>query len=97
MLWHRDGRLARPLMARLAAAGFMVGDNEPYAGGLEGDTLDRHGTANGLPHVLIEIRQDLIAGEADAEAVAGRLVPVLRAALADMGPTERLVGKKTHN
>lgn len=97
VLWHRDGRLARPLIARLVAAGFMVGDNEPYAGGLEGDTLDRHGTANGLPHVLIEIRQDLIAEEADAEAFAGRLVPILGAALADMGPPERLVGQKTHN
>lgn len=90
VLWHRDGRLARPLMAQLAAAGFMVGDNEPYAGGLEGDTLDRHGLANGLPHVLIEIRQDLIAAEADAETFAGRLAPILSAALADMGPPPRL-------
>jgi predicted N-formylglutamate amidohydrolase len=97
VLWHRDGRLARPLIARLAAAGFTVGDNEPYAGALEGDTLDRHGLANGLPHVLIEIRQDLIAAAPQAEAFAGRLVPILSAALADMGPPERLVGQKTHN
>ena len=27
-----------PLMKHLAAAGFSVGDNEPYAGALEGDT-----------------------------------------------------------
>ena len=48
-------------MARLREAGFAVGDNEPYSGALEGDTLYQHGTLRGLPHVLIEIRQDLIA------------------------------------
>ena len=61
MLWHRDGRIALPLIARLRAEGFCVGDNEPYSGELEGDTMSRHGTRNGLPHVLIELRQDLIA------------------------------------
>ena len=48
-------------MAALAQAGFAVGDNEPYSGELEDDSLYRHGTMHGLPHVLIEIRQDLIA------------------------------------
>ena len=64
VLWDRDGRLAQPLMAQLARAGFAVGDNEPYSGELENDCLYRHGTMNGLPHVLIEIRQDLIADDA---------------------------------
>jgi len=85
VLWDRDGRLAKPLMARLAEAGFTVGDNEPYDGALDGDTLNRHGTCRGLPHVLIEMRQDLIADEAAATAFASRLKPVLDAALSDMG------------
>ena len=84
MLWDRDGRLARPLMARLAEAGFVVGDNEPYTGALEGDTLNRHGTKRGLPHVLIEMRQDLIADLQKAQAFAARLKPLLDAALMDM-------------
>jgi predicted N-formylglutamate amidohydrolase len=84
VLWDKDGRLARPLMARLAAAGLTVGDNEPYSGALEGDTLNRHGTRNGLPHVLIEMRQDLIGSEAAAQAFAARLKPILDAALSDM-------------
>ena len=84
VLWDKDGRLARPLMARLAGAGFAVGDNEPYSGALEGDTLNRHGTRNGLPHVLIEMRQDLVDNQASAEMMAARLKPVLEAALADM-------------
>ena len=88
VLWDKDGRLARPLMARLAEAGFVVGDNEPYSGALEGDTLNRHGTENGLPHVLIEMRQDLIGDVKAARDFAARLGPILAAALADMGGTD---------
>jgi predicted N-formylglutamate amidohydrolase len=84
VLWDRDARLARPMIAALSRAGFRVGDNEPYSGELENDCLNRHGTRNKLPHVLIEIRQDLIADSARAEAFAGRLAPILAAALADM-------------
>jgi predicted N-formylglutamate amidohydrolase len=84
ILWDRDERLARPLMARLAEAGFTVGDNEPYSGALEGDTLNRHGTSSGLPHVLIEMRQDLVDNQDAARALSARLKPILAAALADM-------------
>ena len=87
VLWDRDGRLARPLIAECARAGFTVGDNEPYDGELEGDTLYRHGTMRGLPHVLIEIRQDLIGDDAAARAFAARLAPILERALAAMGET----------
>ncbi len=84
VLWDTDKRLAAPLMARLEQAGFVVGDNEPYSGALEGDTLNRHGTKNGLPHVLIEIRQDLVGNDAAARGFAATLAPILKAALADM-------------
>jgi predicted N-formylglutamate amidohydrolase len=87
VLWDRDARLARPLIAGLERAGFTVGDNEPYSGELENDCLYRHGTMNGLPHVLIEIRQDLIAGDEAARAFALRLAPIIETALADMGPS----------
>ena len=43
VLYDRDARLAAPLMARLEQAGFAVGDNEPYHGALDGDTLNVHG------------------------------------------------------
>ena len=77
ILWHRDGRIALPLIARLRAEGFCVGDNEPYSGELEGDSMSRHGTRNGLPHVLIELRQDLIATPDDQRLWAERLAPML--------------------
>jgi predicted N-formylglutamate amidohydrolase len=85
VLWDRDARLARPLIDALTRAGFRVGDNEPYSGELENDCLYRHGTMSGLPHVLIEIRQDLIADAASAKAFADRLAPVIETALAEMG------------
>lgn len=88
ILWDRDKRLAGPLMHRLADAGFTVGDNEPYCGELENDCLWRHGTANGLPHVLIEIRQDLVADGEAARSFAAHLAPVLVQALDDMGPPQ---------
>lgn len=84
VLYGRDQRLALPLMKHLAEAGFTVGDNEPYTGALEGDTLDTHGTKTGHANVLIEIRQDFL-GDADrARAFAQRLKPVLDASLAEM-------------
>jgi predicted N-formylglutamate amidohydrolase len=84
VLYDRDVRLAAPLMARLAEAGFTVGDNEPYTGALDGDTLNVHGTLRGLRHVLIEMRQDLVADDAAAHQFAARLKPILDAALSDM-------------
>ena len=86
ILWDRDGRLASALMARLAREGdIIVGDNEPYSGALENDCLYRHGTMNGLPHVLIEVRQDLIADESGILRWAARLEHALRDAIEAMG------------
>src|SRR5690348_2676498 len=76
ILFDRDERLARPLADALQAAGFAVGLNEPYSGELENDCMYRHGTSNGLPHVLIEMRQDLTATPAAARSLAARLAPV---------------------
>ena len=84
VLYGRDARLAVPLMKHLAASGFAVGDNEPYTGALEGDTLDTHGTKTGHANVLIEIRQDFLADADKAKAMAARLKPIIDAALAQM-------------
>lgn len=78
ILWDTDGRLALPLLDALRTdPALVVGDNEPYCGHLDGDTLWRHGLRRGLPHALIEIRQDLIRGAAGQESWAARLAGVL--------------------
>ena len=61
MLWDDDARLARPLLEALYAEGdLIVGENEPYAGQLEGDCLWQHGDQRGLASAIVEVRQDLI-------------------------------------
>ena len=82
ILWDSDPRFARPLIAGLAAAGFVVGDNEPYDGALEGDTLDAEVTARGLAGLLIEARQDLVATPAAAETMADHCAAALAPILA---------------
>jgi predicted N-formylglutamate amidohydrolase len=82
VLWDRDDRIAAPLLAALRSDDeLVVGDNEPYTGRLEGDCLWRHGTTRGLPHVLIEIRSDLIADAAGQRAWAALLARRLGEAL----------------
>ncbi len=79
ILWDADARMAGPLIDTLVAEGdLLVGDNEPYTGKLKGDCLWTHGTQRGLPHALIELRQDLIRAEADQAAWAERIARVMR-------------------
>ncbi|MDB5642949.1 MAG: N-formylglutamate amidohydrolase [Hyphomicrobiales bacterium] len=80
-LWDCDDRLAAPFVATLRAQGLSVGDNEPYDGALRGDTLFDHATLPGFAHLLIEVRQDLIATPAGVAEWAAILAPVLADAL----------------
>jgi len=79
VLYHRDARFAHALKALLEAEGDLtVGDNEPYAvGDLTDYTIPVHGERRAIPHVEIEIRQDLIADPAGQRAWAARLTRLL--------------------
>ncbi|MFQ5623376.1 MAG: N-formylglutamate amidohydrolase [Paracoccaceae bacterium] len=78
VLWDRDGRLAVPLLDALREDSTLcVGDNEPYSGQLQGDSMYTHGTLRGIPHALIEIRNDLIADTEGEIQWAGRLAPAI--------------------
>jgi predicted N-formylglutamate amidohydrolase len=79
LLYHRDPRLARRLLALLKQEkGLIVGDNEPYFVSDETDyTIPAHGERRGIPHALIEIRQDLIADESGQREWAHRLARML--------------------
>lgn len=85
ILYADDDRLARPIIVACEAAGWCVGDNEPYIGYFPGDAIDRHATPAGRPNILIELRQDLIADEASQALWAGRLAPILIESLAATG------------
>jgi len=86
--WHvgilhgKDSRLAIPLILRLRAErDICVGENEPYGGHLDGDSVDRHAIKPGRANVLIEIRNDLIEAEDQQYAWAKRLAPILEEVL----------------
>ena len=80
VLWDLDDRAALPLIGMLSQDPLLVvGDNEPYDGALRGDTMFRHAIVNGFAHALLEIRQDLIAGEDGAAEWASRLAPIIDA------------------
>lgn len=99
ILWDVDNRLAEPTIKALADDddNLIVGDNEPYDGALEGDTMYHHGTMRGLPHMLVEIRQDLVGDAAGEAAWAERLSRLLRPILTDRGlHTVKHYGTRTH-
>lgn len=88
LLYNRDNRLAKALSAVLAREkGLMVGDNEPYSVSDATDyTIPVHGEQRGVPHIEIEIRQDLIADEAGQRAWAERTVAALLSSWQAMAP-----------
>ena len=82
---HLDERLSRPLIARLQAeTDLCIGDNEPYAGHLPGDAIDRHALQTGRLNTLIELRNDLIGSAEQQEHWAARLAPILQDVLASL-------------
>jgi predicted N-formylglutamate amidohydrolase len=80
VLHNRDARVAHRLLALLRAdPTLVVGDNQPYAASEETDyTIVVHGERRGLPHVELELRQDLITDEAGQAAWSARLALALR-------------------
>jgi predicted N-formylglutamate amidohydrolase len=83
VLWDRDPRLAVPLLQALAEGGdLVVGDNQPYSGReRRGYAIHEHAEARGLPHALIEVRQDLIDTRPGVAEWEGRLGRALARAL----------------
>ena len=87
VLYNRYNVLAGALLALLRASGESAfGDNEPYSVTDDTDyTIPVHGEKRGLPHVAIEIRQDLIAEEPGQREWAELLAKLLPKAAAAIG------------
>lgn len=81
ILWDEDERMAKPMLSHLAGVlGGKVGDNEPYTGkGGTGYSAEVHAKETGLPHIMLEVRNDLIRDEAGQRHWAGVLADALRA------------------
>ncbi|ONG42356.1 N-formylglutamate amidohydrolase [Pseudoroseomonas deserti] len=87
LLYDRAEGFARPLVEGLRAQGIETGDNQPYQIEIDEDyTVPVHGDARGLPALLIEVRQDLLADAAGIALWADRLAPLLRQAMAAAVP-----------
>ena len=79
LMYRKDLRLGRALLELLRQDNSLhAGENEPYAISDATDyTIPVHGEARGIPHVGIEIRQDLIADMHGQQEWATRLAHLL--------------------
>jgi len=77
ILSNRDRRAADLAVALFRGAGIPTGDNEPYSGRALNATLNRHGEANGIASLAIEIRNDLIGDDAGVARWSDILTPIL--------------------
>ena len=86
LLYNRHPQLAHQIIALFRREhDLVVGDNQPYFVSDATDyTIPAHGEQRGLPHALIEIRQDLIADEDGQRQWAARLARLLPQAYADV-------------
>jgi len=82
VLYNRDRRFAGLVLDLLRAnPELVIGDNEPYFVSDATDyTIPRHAEARALPHVEIEVRQDLLADAAGQARWAALLGAALREA-----------------
>jgi len=78
ILWEDNDRFARPLIDGLARdKSLVVGENEPYSGGVDGESVDKHARHRGLPAALLEVRQDLICDKSGVDEWSERLALIL--------------------
>jgi predicted N-formylglutamate amidohydrolase len=82
VLYNRDRRFAGPVLEALRREPrLVIADNEPYFVSDATDyTIPRHGEARNLPHVEIEIRQDLVSDDAGQAEWAMRITQALQEA-----------------
>jgi predicted N-formylglutamate amidohydrolase len=101
VLWDTDTRLRDIFLEDFSAAGYFVGDNEPYSGKAPQDfTIDHHAEEIGLPHIGIEIRQDLIDDEKGVDKIAAamhRIIDSIPRRLEKMGSGNEEQGATVHD
>lgn len=96
LLYNRDPGFAHSISDELNGSGLSVGYNVPYAvTDVHDYTIPVHGERRAIPHVMIEVRQDLIDKKHGQDAWADRLSDLLHRALERMsGSTDRVEGNR---
>jgi predicted N-formylglutamate amidohydrolase len=77
ILYNQDDRAARIALPLLQQAGIVAGDNLPYSGKMLNATMNRHGEANGIAYLGIEVRQDLIGNPDGVGRWSALLAPII--------------------
>jgi predicted N-formylglutamate amidohydrolase len=77
ILYNEEDRAARQAIPALEAQGVLVGDQQPYSGKLLNATMNRHGEANGIAYLGIEMRQDLIGDTTGVAHWCAVLAPII--------------------
>ena len=78
VLWKLAREPFEPLFAALQAMNIEVGDNQPYDGRFAmGYTLEHHAIGRGLPHAMIELRNNEIADPGRQQRWATQLADAL--------------------
>lgn len=90
VLWDKDEKTRQIFLDGLRGAGYHVGDNEPYSGKAPQDfTIDHHAEEPGLPHIGIEIRQDLIDDDEGVAEIAAVMHDVIASIPGKLGIKEQ--------
>jgi predicted N-formylglutamate amidohydrolase len=85
LLYNRDPGYANSISEELNGGSLNFGHNVPYAVSDVTDyTIPVHGERRGIPHVMIEVRQDLIEKEQGQDEWADRLSGLFHRALEQM-------------
>jgi predicted N-formylglutamate amidohydrolase len=92
VLWDRDEKVKEIFLEDFRAAGYYVGDNEPYSGKAPQDfTIDHHAEEIGLPHVGLEIRQDLLDNPDSVQLIASVMERIIASMPERIGLQEKRI------
>ena len=91
VLWDKDLSLREIFLKDFRDAGFHVGDNEPYSGKAPADyTIDHHAEDPLLPHIGLEIRQDLINDAAGIARIGNIMHKIIESIPDRIGMPQRI-------
>ena len=81
IMWNKDTRASDVLIEGLMEQALDVGGNDPYSGKELFHTMDYQAGERGLPHAIIEIRQDQIDNKQGVDDWVKILIPVIKSLL----------------